>query len=171
MLNFGQTIPAGYAIQIESWENDGDDYSRQYFYGLTKADIEQFAHVLPLFKSCHGWKESGLGNKEFSEVAEELAYSYAELIRDGKINLEFATKYLGFNVLDVGLVFEAEWGEEFEEMMAQWAESRIGLTYIREILGYSDSGYDDFVRVFESAKVMFFEKELRIPDVKFEKLL
>lgn len=170
MLNFGQVIPAGYAIQIESWENDGDDYNRQYFYGLTKADIEQFAHVLPLFKSCHGWKESGLGNKEFSEVAEELGYSYAELLRDGKINLEFANDYLGFNPDKVDLLFQ-DWEEEFEEMIAEWAEKRIGLPRIQEMLGYSDSGYDDFVRVFESAKVMFFEKELRIPAVKFEKLL
>lgn len=171
MLYFGETIPAGYTLQIQSWENDADDHSNQYFHGLTKAEIEQFKWVLPIFASCNDWKEPGAGNQEFDEVSESIGFEYAKLLRDGKINLEFADKYLGFNPDKVDLVFQESWEDEFDDMIGEWAVSNKGLMPIQKMLGYPVSFDDGFVRVFDCARVTFIGEEIYIPSLKFEKLL
>jgi hypothetical protein len=42
-------IPAGYQIQVESWENDGDNYNTKVISGLTEDECSFYAAVCDYF--------------------------------------------------------------------------------------------------------------------------
>jgi hypothetical protein len=164
MIKFGQEIPRGFVLAIHAWENDGDSYSIQYFYGLTKDDIEMFKPVLELFKSTHG--HDGFGNAEISENAEAIVFSWAELILTGQITREFAKKYLDFELPPSVTSIESEDMDTFAEL---YSHANL-LKPIIKLLGYPEYYDSDFVRVFEQAQFTFVKEAFTIPEFKFEKL-
>ena len=56
-------IPAGYQIQITSWENDADHYNTVIKSGLTKDTAKFLLRFAELFKSANNHQDPGFGNQ------------------------------------------------------------------------------------------------------------
>lgn len=137
----GLDIKPGYMIEISSWENDGDNYTKQYFYGLREDEVKMFEYILPFFKSrCNN--SVCFGNEEFIDVEKDiLDYLYSSL-QTGKLTIDFVQKY--FTPTDL-------------------------LNSIRLILG-TGVDYDyDFIRVFEEMHVYEIENHITTQPLKFIK--
>lgn len=55
-------IPAGYAVEIVTWENDGDSTSVRTIYGLTKKQSEDFVDLARHFEQSFDEDENSFGN-------------------------------------------------------------------------------------------------------------
>lgn len=87
MFKPGQRIPAGYLIQVRSWENDGDDYRTETICEVQPEHVNQILRVLQWFEA----KEDDLGNETVHCIvlAERLLNEYHE----GTLTKDFIEKY------------------------------------------------------------------------------
>jgi len=136
-VSFKLKYPLGYQIQLETWENDGDNYSTQTISGLTKPDVIFYIAVAMMFTSKNNRKNGGgMGNSEnhpshLLQVIQEKVEEHPEISAE--------TKEI--------------WLEADEETIHELLVEHI----LGETIDYED--YDCFCRVFESFKVI----EIREP--------
>lgn len=143
-------IKAGYVVEIESWENDADDYYTIRHTGLTAKDVEFFRLVCPYM--AHGTTYS---NENFGEG---LAYLLWELVRD---NIHLSDEFKKWIDVDIDTFNEEE---EIDD----------GIMYdirykIQENITADPVNYDtDFIRVVSSLYVAHIEEDIVIPEVSIQ---
>lgn len=155
-LEFGQTIPKGFIVEVSSWENDGDDYETIQKQGVSSAYIEVVQRLFPLFKSrCNN--KGCFGNTCDGEVD---LYNLAEAAYDALKNMEQEVVYkvLGYDILALQYENEAIPFETFEQ-----AGKAVQEFVLDNITGYSE--YYDF-RVAETLKVYYLPDDVIIPSVE-----
>ena len=151
MFKPGQHIPAGYLIQVRSWENDGDDYRTENIYAVQPDHVNQFLRVLQWFEA----KEDDLGNEEMHYIvlAERLLNEYHE----GTLTKDFIEKY--FTLPE--LIREDALEEEFEAFYDAVPDDIFDDFYVflSEPVQY-DYG---FCRNVEKVEVILIEEDIIIP--------
>jgi len=76
-FNPNRTIPAGYQLRVQSWENDGDHYHIKTLSGLTREDIAFYVELACLFGTNYDKQYAGFGNQSVS--VEKLAVAVREV--------------------------------------------------------------------------------------------
>ncbi|MGL5580153.1 MAG: hypothetical protein ACRDCE_04230 [Cetobacterium sp.] len=141
MFEFGDVIPAGYSIEVITWENDGDNYQTCWQHGMTLEEAQYVAKVLA--------GTAPMGN-EFVKpkvLAEYIIDNTAEkefdmCMKFFGLDAEFLTKTGGFDAIDSFAVYSVLDG----------------------YFANSDSNYGyDFLRVVDEIKIHKFEQEIQIP--------
>lgn len=84
-------IKPGYMLQIETWENDRDNYNTVTFTGLNKDEVEFYIRVASLFYSVNS-KYQGFGNT--SDEDEEIANEIDSIIEEFKNNKSIPIDWL-----------------------------------------------------------------------------
>ena len=152
-IKFGQTIPKGYVIEIETWENDGDNYKTQTIFGVEEQEIQQYKYILELFQGSHCNNRNKCGNSEW-DVVKDLVIAHIESgVKSGQLTPEFINKTLCIKNLE-NLVDDDN-GQEFELMCS-----------LQELLGDPVEYDSDFMRVVSWVKLYIIEEEIQIPNVK-----
>ncbi|AIZ02495.1 hypothetical protein AVV67_gp293 [Escherichia phage vB_EcoM_VR25] len=152
-IKFGQTIPKGYVIEIETWENDGDNYKTQTIFGVEEQEIQQYKYILELFQGSHCNYPDKCGNSEW-DVVKDLVIAHIESgVKSGQLTSEFINKTLCIENLE-NLV-EGDNDQEFELLYS-----------LQELLGEPVEYDSDFMRVVSWVKLYIIEEEIQIPNVK-----
>ena len=99
-IKFGQTIPKGYVIEIETWENDGDNYKTQTVFGVEEQEIQQYKYILELFHGSHCNNRNKCGNSEWDVVKHLVIAHIASGVKSGQLTYEFLDKVLGIADLE-----------------------------------------------------------------------
>ena len=136
-------IPAGYQLQITSWENDADCYKTQVFSGLTKEDCKFLIELGKLFRSDYRVKkgEKAFGGGSGRDVTmEEVMDAYDAVIQkhQDKITPSLLEQ------------FKVDRDEEYAE--DGYNEN------ITELVGYPEEDYYSeiqYFRVFDSYEVFY----------------
>lgn len=128
----GLNVKSGYLISVTTWENDADDFSTQYFDGLTLEEVTMFSSVLMIFKpSYHGGED--LCNEDFYDIEDGIRSHLDKLLSESKISQDFVDKYFPRHNL---------------------------LKALQTILGEPVQYDYDFIRVFDEMKVYFVDKPI-----------
>lgn len=93
-------IPAGYQIQITSWENDADHYNTVIKSGLTKDTAKFLLRFAELFKSANNHRDPGFGNqcRDHDETDwDALSTKFSTLV----LKYPSALKEIGWDTLDI----------------------------------------------------------------------
>lgn len=130
-----ESIPAGYQIQITSWENDADNYNTKILSGLTKEDAKFYIEFAKLFKTPYH-DEGGLA----ANASDYEDVKWPELIEAYKAVCD---KYLPSN--------GANWGDE------RTIKNAIS-TYACQLLGSSE--HYQF-RVYDGYVAYLFTTEIK----------
>lgn len=149
-IKFGQTIPKGYVIEIETGENDGDNYKTQTIFGVEEQEIQQYKYILELFQGSHCNNRNKCGNSEW-DVVKDLVIAHIESgVKSGQLTSEFINKTLCIENL-----VEGGNDQEFELLCS-----------LQELLGEPVEYDSDFMRVVSWVKLYIIEEEIQIPNVK-----
>ena len=144
-------IPAGYQLNILSWENDGDNYNTETLNGLSEEDVKFYMELLPLFHSGSNYGES-FGNIMDDEV------DYCAV---GTRVLEV---YLEHPDVSKDVKDQFEWLKDMK--MSDTDGLSDGLHQVMHDLIGSSEFY--CFRVFEGAQVFFFETPVKDVTSKFK---
>lgn len=141
-------IPAGYQIQIVTWENDADNYMTNVISGLTQAQAKMHYELAMFFVSGTNNKGKGLdgrGNYGNADVSYEGGgHGTPEGDRFSRNQFDetaFTAEFLEF-CKDTGLNTEKFHGDLYETVVGTWCEG-------------------EYLRVVESIKVYYFPKEVK----------
>ncbi|MGL4521319.1 MAG: hypothetical protein ACRCWQ_02035 [Bacilli bacterium] len=137
MLNFGDVIPAGYSVEIVTWENDGDNYQTRWQHGMT---LEEAQYVSKILEGMHP-----MGNEYIQCDA------IVEYIIDNTSDHECDMCHKFFRI-DAATFH----GDESAQIDVY------DMLDIYTANGESDYGYD-YLRVIERIKIHHFENEIVIP--------
>jgi len=169
-------IEKGYLLEVESWENDGDNSKRESMHFETKEEaILVFNLCKTLFRSSYD-KEQGIGNlmDDEDDIAKGRIINYLiknpELLKIKGINFYKSLK------MDVMERFEEATENDWKEYIADFAELEennetiadsieIVREYNQELMGYSEYYYS---RVFEKAELFYSDKDVYIESVMSE---
>lgn len=141
------TIPAGYRLTVNSWENDGDNSKTEVFTGLSKEKTQYYVDLCKLLRVYSGGKRE-FGNLYDPSEAKLTAFSDAvKLIVDNhpivkRLFDEYVEAADGVNVVDLYPEFALD--DLFE----------MGLT-----------GGDFYTRVCEQYTVEYIPNDIVIEDV------
>ncbi len=149
-IKFGQTIPKGYVIEIETLENDGDNYKTQTIFGVEEQEIQQYKYILELFQGSHCNNRNKCGNSEW-DIVKDLIIAHIESgVKSGQLTPEFINKTLCIENL-----VEGDNDQEFELLCS-----------LQELLGEPVEYDSDFIRVVSWVKLYIIEEEIQILNVK-----
>ena len=99
-------IPAGYRLNITTWENDADHYMTQVIDGLTEKQVRFYIDLASHFKSTNDPRNPGLGNAPhdegmllgvFNDVAKQHGY-HEHLLSEDDIYDWLTEHLLGYPV-------------------------------------------------------------------------
>lgn len=139
-------IKAGFRLEVETWENDADNYRTEVLDGLTEAEVKFYVEVAKAHYSRHDPSMKGFGNMYEPDKEEKEKYTDAmrAIFRKHVVILS--------NIWDD---FEPGWIDEksFLDMVH-------GVNYD---LGLSGSEYY-FTRVTDSIKVSYTPVEIILED-------
>ena len=166
-------IEKGYLLEVESWENDGDNSKRQSMNFKTKEEaVLVFNLCKTLFKSNND-KEKGIGNlmDDEDDIAKGIIINY--LIKNPEI-----LKIKGINFYkslkrDVMERFDDATEDDWKGYISYFAELEednetivdsieIVREYNQELMGYSEYYYS---RVFEKAELFYSDKDVYVESV------
>ena len=153
-IKFGQTIPKGYVIEIETLENDGDNYKTQTIFGVEEQEIQQYKYILELFQGSHCNNRDKCGNSEWDKVQDLIIVHIESGVKSGQLTPEFLDKVLGIENLET-LIEEGDDKQEFELLCS-----------LQELLGEPVEYDSDFMRVVSWVKLYIIEEEIQIPNIK-----
>lgn len=155
-LNFGQTIPKGFIVEVTSWENDGDDYDTIQKFEASGAFVEVVQRLAPLFKSrCNN--RGCFGNTMDGEV-DMMMLAEAAFDALGPMEAPVVYKVLGYDILSLDFEGDTTSDEEFEK-----AGEAVKDFVRNNMTGWSEC-YD--FRVVEEVKVYFLPEDVIIPQVE-----
>ena len=154
-LEFGQTIPKGYIVEVTSWENDGDNYDTIQKFEASKEFVDVVTCLAPLFKSrCNN--RGRFGNTSDGDV-DMTMLAEAAFAALGHLKAPDVYKVLGYDILSLDFENYTN-SEEFETAGEAVKE------FVRNhMTGWSE--YYDF-RVVEKVNVYLLEDDVIIPQVK-----
>jgi hypothetical protein len=141
-------IKAGYWLAITSWENDGDNYKTQNFYGLTEEDVKLYLDIVTWFRST-SQNDGGLGGGAWHYPGRAEAY-----------------KEIVVKIFDDALARNPGASEHVKELFTvdkdhEYAEDRY-FEILDELLGTPGEDYDGlYIRVFERFEVHFLETDVQ----------
>lgn len=147
--NTGDVIKKGFVVDIQSWENDGDDYKNLVTTGLTKAQADFLALIARAFISKNGSRinrsASGFGNDEMhSGVVDFLVETVDSLVDERDSVLE------RFDLVDYKNMDQDEW-----------------LDFLYIYITDSPEQYDcDFCRVVETITIKELPEDFVVPAYK-----
>lgn len=121
-------IPTGYQLQVTTWENDADDYKTQKISGLSFNEVLFYVELASKFVSINA-KVPGLGNEDHDDET-------LKEVLDEVMNNHF-----------LGMTLE----KRLESPAFSIRE------FVESILGTPVGYEDDFCRVFDSYKVLYFD--------------
>lgn len=156
MINFGDVIPKGYVVEIESWENDADDFRTEMLTGLSLNDVMFLKVLLPQFNSKNARNNNGYGNSDISEY--EIMQALYDCGEEFKVEIE--------NFFDITYKEVAEYidgDQDYEDdpdVFEMLYENLCGL------ISYPVQYDHGFCRVFESMNVYMIDEEITIPKPK-----
>lgn len=168
-------IEKGYTLEIESWENDADNYQT---HSKVFQDVEEIKLVLHmcenLFLSCNNG-EGGIGNTiewDDMEILQAKNTICEYLIENPKL-LEYKGELDPKDLKDLILEkFEEANEENWKEFIGDYIEDSPKLVdkwvdfvmdeYNRPLLGYSESYYS---RIYESHKIYYSDKNIEVKEV------
>lgn len=155
-MKFGETIPRGYFVEVESWENDGDNYQNHRKMAVDRKEIEVILALAPLFKSrCNN--RGCFGNTCDGDV-DMMMLAEAAFDKLGHLNAVDVYGVIGYDILSLDFESDSTPEEEFEKAGEAIAE------YARNTMtGYSE--FYDF-RVVERVKVYYLKEDVIIPSVE-----
>lgn len=136
-------IPAGYMLQVRTWENDGDNYNTNTLYGLNEAEVRFYLDL------CDYFNDKG---NDYLKVNEVLKFC------EERFHLHkffFSRKYLE----TWQLVFK-EWSldDELREFLGNPSEHY-----------WSGNENEDFFRTVEDVKVYYVPEDLKeLSETKFK---
>lgn len=157
---FGQTIEAGYVIEITSWENDGDYTQSNVLTGLTKKEVEFYSEWLKSYGPFAGINSPLMGNEDFNFVK---AMTHLHSFRE-KYMHEIES-CLDIDLYDVDSIELALQDKEF-------CEYNYDMLYdaICGLLG-KPVRYDyGFVRVYDGIRVYELSDKIVLPKLKRVKI-
>lgn len=155
-LNFGQTIPKGFIVEVTSWENDGDDYDTIQKFEASAAFVEVIQRLAPLFRSrCNN--RGCFGNTSDGDV-DMMMLAEAAFERLGPMEAPVVYNILGYDILSLDFEGDSTPDEEFEK-----AGEAVKDFVRNNMTGWSE--YYDF-RVVEDVKVYYLEEDVIIPQVE-----
>lgn len=151
-IKFGQIIPKGYVLEIETWENDGDNYKTQTIFGVEEHEIQQYKYVLELFHGSHCNNRNKCGNEDW-DVVKHLVIAHIDSgVKSGQLTPEFLDKVLGI--------------QDLEALLNDDEEAYYLNEALTELLGMACEYGGDFMRVISYVKLHIVEEEIQIPSVK-----
>lgn len=152
-LEFGTVIPAGIAMSVTTWENDGDEYQTNTLYNLTREEVQYWVNLLKWFTS----NEQDLGNEDYNNSA------FVERLFEEQEMLSPAITKKFFDI-DVPAL-DAEDGEELDMYFELCDEKENDICdALQKVLG-DPVQYDyDFCRVVDGIKIFDIKEDIVIPD-------
>lgn len=139
-------IKAGFRLEVETWENDADNYRTKVLDGLTEAEVKFYVELAKAHYSMNGLRKKGFGNMYepgFNEKEE-----YADAMR------AIFRKHIS--------VLNKIW-DDFEP---SWIDEESFLDMVRSVnyeLGIGGSEYY-FTRVTDSIKVSYTPVDIYLED-------
>jgi len=134
-----ESCKKGYLLEVKSWENDGDNYKTNYMIVESKEEAASIVHMCKnLFTSVNS-NTTGIGNTEEDYQKEEVK---KRILKYFTINKNVLPKQ---NMLTNEEIIDA------------------CMTYNRTLLGYTEDYYS---RVFESVKVYYIPKQVKIEEIQ-----
>lgn len=150
-MNFlpGDVIKKGFVVDIESWENDGDDYKNLVTTGLTKAQADFLVVVARAFVSRNGSYTNrdarGFGNDEINEDVVEFLVQTADALVDERDSV-----LERFDLVDYKDMDQEEW-----------------LDFLYGFITDSPEQYDwEFCRVVETITIKELAEDFVVPEYK-----
>lgn len=157
-----KNIPAGYQIQILSWENDADCFKTETFSGLTKDEVLFLIDLSMLLRNVNGHYSDNCfgGNNRSDNVFTKL---YSEM---KKVYLKHAEKVNDSKVLQyiVGSLSEELEPDDEDSMSDISSEVAIELVSYPEEENYGG----EYIRVFDSYTVFHFPSEVKDVTSEFQ---
>ena len=150
-----RVIPAGYAVIVNTWENDGDDYGEYHILGIPdKAMVNQLLHVLQWF--AHSSDDMGNEDIQHEEILDRLWNG----IQHGFITSEFFKRYLDIE-FPVGSTDDDH--DDWLDRIASTGGFAKVQSMVHKFLGFPVSYDIDFARMVENVEVRYFEQEYVVP--------
>lgn len=151
---FGQTVPKGYLVAIQSSENDGDYTNTISHNGLTKLEADVLIALFPLFKSRNR-KRTQFGNTESHDFCmDDLLELAKEKMQD--LNKNDVDNFIGCAIMNTDFNECSE--KEYDEI----GESLIDFVKDK-MLGYSDFY---LFRYVDKIDVYYLPNDVIIPSVE-----
>lgn len=164
-----KNIPAGFALSLESWENDADFYKTQVFYGLTEVDVNFLLSLAKLFYSMHSFKSKGFGGGSWHYKDGTGLYYTDVYAAIDKVVADFSDKGVTPELL-------AKWTVEREAVEADDDDGDDIQNdelneLITELVGYPEEEMyqtDGYIRVFDNHTVIYYAQEVEDVTARFE---
>lgn len=156
---FNKKFPSGYVLQVDSWENDGDQSLQEMLYGLTLEEVKFYVAFLPYLESCHS-DVKGMGNEEYS------SYQTFSVIMDlyPKHKEVISSLFPGYNFKHMYSEHKKEEVELDKPIYGQLIDQMYEL--ITSLVSDPVEYEGQFVRVYNGHKVFFLKEEIIIPALK-----
>lgn len=156
---FNKRFPSGYVLQVNSWENDGDQNLQEMLYGLTKEQVKFYIDLLPyLESSCNN--VGCLGNENYNkystfDVLMKLYPKHSEVIQ---------SLFPGYKIQKMFISYEDEELNLDKPIYGQFVDQMYQLLTSLVSDGVEYEG--QFIRVYDGHKVFFLKEEIIIPALK-----
>lgn len=153
---FNKRFPSGYVLQVDSWENDGDQNLQEMLYGLTLEEVKFYIDFLPYLESCHN-SVKGMGNEDFNSyktfsVLMDLYPKHKEVI---------SSLFPGYKMEEM---YQDEEVDLYKPIYGQLISQLYSLitSLVSDPVEYEGC----FVRVYDGHKVFFLKEDVVIPALK-----
>ncbi|AFC21922.1 hypothetical protein GAP32_464 [Cronobacter phage vB_CsaM_GAP32] len=150
----GTVIKKGFIVEIESWENDADNYGTVITSGLTKVEADFLVTIARAFVSKNGsYKNrsaSGFGNDEINtRVITFLVKTICELNEESKASVLERFSLTNYEEFDKG-----DW-----------------ISFLNDFVTGDPVEYDwDFCRVVETITVKYLENDFVVPHIDIKEI-
>lgn len=149
-------IPEGYALAIKSWENDGDCYKTQTFYGLGPYEVKFLVALAKLFRSMNSGPGKGFGGGAWHWEGGEEKWKADVMAAYDKVVKKFTPK-LSAEFLKKWAVEPLEGREDPDCLFDGYNECIDQLVSFPEDDCYHGGNY---IRVYDSHTVHYYETEV-----------
>ena len=131
-----KNIPVGYQLQINTWENDGDNWNTDTLNGLTREDITFYLDICNLFAAEKTHQEGWFGNGERDD---ENLKMFVERMAD------VISRHP-----NISTNLKEDWEIGNHDAICDLTQDLVG-----------SCGDGEYWRVFESAVVYYFPEEIQ----------
>lgn len=150
------TIPAGYQIYFNTWENDADARGTKIWSGIEEREDVRFLLALACKFASRNAVEAGIGNDGISTD---------ELIKTVESTL---ASFPGIS-FDMRALFENEReGDDDDELADRWYDLICDRILGSPVDEFYSAEYTRFCRVFDDAQVFYFEQPVKEVTSEFE---
>lgn len=149
---FNKRFPAGYVLQVDSWENDGDHSLLEMSYGLT---LDQVKFYIAFLNSLEGLENNDYEPYSVFAVLAKLHPLHRQVIDNLFVEYHFERLIISYNNGNLELE-KLKYGSIIDRMY----------DLITSLLGDPVEYEGRFVRVYDGHKVFLLKEEVVIPALK-----